>query len=104
MHQATDILAALYEVYDPTSPLPSDVESAVSKALTDLRHICDLHNLSFADIDRIAYKVYSLEAKEVRQGATTSKPGTRKSKPSPRKSASAQALTPNSHCATHSES
>lgn len=33
----------------------------ITDMLTDLRHLCDAENLSFADLDRVAYQHYGPE-------------------------------------------
>ena len=43
---------------------PDDFEAAVRDILADVRHWCDKHGKSFADIDRIAYNNYSAEVSE----------------------------------------
>lgn len=37
------------------------VEETVTDALTDLRHLCDMHNLDFGKCDRLAYAHYLKE-------------------------------------------
>ncbi len=57
-NQAHRILEGLTSVYEDAD---AQVLALVSYALTDLRHLCDKHDLAFHEIDQDAYKMYSAE-------------------------------------------
>jgi len=57
--RARELLAALQKLYDESGP-PAFL---MQLALTDLRHLADLHGLHFGVIDRNAHNYYLLERK-----------------------------------------
>lgn len=54
--RADKVLAIINEHYEDT-----DVEASISDVLADLRHLCDAHDINFAEQDRMAYANYAAE-------------------------------------------
>ena len=51
--RAADLCISLYADYEP-----SELQDALSDALSDIRHACDMLGLSFDKIDDEAYRCY----------------------------------------------
>lgn len=47
---------------DVGSPRADEIDSTIIDMLADLRHFCDSKSLNFADLDRVAYRLYIREA------------------------------------------
>ena len=56
--QADRILTAIANEYEDDA---DDVLSLITNSLCDLRHLCDKHQLDFAQLDRLAYQTYRAE-------------------------------------------
>lgn len=46
----------------------TDIDCAIRDALTDIRHLCDVHGLDYGDIDERAYSGYLEENSEEWRG------------------------------------
>jgi len=57
-NQATRLLEGLRSIYEDE---PDDLERLAKDALCDLRHYCNVHGLSFSDIDKKAHELYLQE-------------------------------------------
>ena len=56
--QADRILNAIASEYEDDA---DDVLSLITNTLCDLRHLCDKHQLDFAQLDLLAYQTYRAE-------------------------------------------
>ena len=56
--QADRILNAIAGEYEDDA---DDILSLITNTLCDLRHLCDKHQLDFAQLDRLAYQTYRAE-------------------------------------------
>ena len=56
--QADRILNAIANEYEDDA---GDILSLITNTLCDLRHLCDLHQLDFAQLDRLAYQTHRAE-------------------------------------------
>ena len=56
--QADRILNAIAGEYEDDA---DDILSLITNTLCDLRHLCDKHQLDFAQLDRLGYQTYRAE-------------------------------------------
>ena len=56
--QADRILTAIANEYEDDA---DDILSLITNTLCDLRHLCDKHQLDFAQLDQLGYQTYRTE-------------------------------------------
>ena len=59
-------LEAVETMAAETASRGEEVATKIGDLLCNLRHLCDAEGLCFADVDRVAYRIYSIEIYEQR--------------------------------------